>query len=126
MPQANKFTIHIMAAVAEQEAEAISKRTFAALKVAKAKGKVLGGRRVPPAAWSAIAEQGRAAAAVGKARNAEAFRGSFIPVVDEIRSKGVHTLYGIAAKLNLRGEMTRRGGKWSPVQVHRVLTGRIR
>ena len=35
MPQANKFTVHIMAAVAEQKAEAISKRTKAALAAAK-------------------------------------------------------------------------------------------
>ncbi len=31
MPQANRFMVHILAAVAEQEAEAISKRTKAAL-----------------------------------------------------------------------------------------------
>ena len=46
MPQATKFTVHIMAAVAEQEAEAISRRTRAALEAAKARGRVLGGRRV--------------------------------------------------------------------------------
>ena len=41
-PTATKFTIHILAAVAEFERDAISKRTKDALAVAKAKGKVLG------------------------------------------------------------------------------------
>jgi len=42
MPQANKFTIHIFAALAEQEAQFISERTQAALQEAKKKGKKLG------------------------------------------------------------------------------------
>jgi DNA invertase Pin-like site-specific DNA recombinase len=41
-PTATKFTIHILAAVAEHERDAISARTKAALAVAKANGKKLG------------------------------------------------------------------------------------
>src|SRR5664279_914820 len=44
-PQANRLTIHVLAAVAEYEALAISTRTKAALAVAKANGKQLGGDR---------------------------------------------------------------------------------
>lgn len=42
IPQANQFTIHVMAAVAEQEAKRISERTKASLNALKAKGVKLG------------------------------------------------------------------------------------
>lgn len=45
MPQADKFQLHIYAALAEQARDFISARTKAALRAAKARGKALGGLR---------------------------------------------------------------------------------
>jgi len=42
MPEANELTVHIMAAVAQAERKAISKRTKEALAAAKARGRKLG------------------------------------------------------------------------------------
>ena len=55
LPQANELTVHIMAAMAEYEAKAISARTKAALAAAKARGTVLGG---PPVGYYADRQQG--------------------------------------------------------------------
>jgi DNA invertase Pin-like site-specific DNA recombinase len=49
-PSADRFTLHILAAVAEQEARTISERTSKGLAVAKARGKKLGSAN--PKTWA--------------------------------------------------------------------------
>jgi DNA invertase Pin-like site-specific DNA recombinase len=118
MPQANKFVVHILAAVAEQEAEAISKRTKAALAAAKARGTRLGGRRVSPERWTEIRD------AAQQMRTAQADKRAYelLPVIESIKAAGAVSLRQIAAGLNGRNITPARGGEWSAVQVQRVLT----
>lgn len=118
MPQANKFTIHIMAAVAEQEAEAISKRTKAALAAAKARGKQLGGRRVSAERFAEIGASARQALM----EKAERGRAEVLPAIQRLQAAGATSLRAIAAGLNAEEIPTPRGhGEWSAVQVLRIL-----
>ena len=125
MPAANKLTIRIMAAVAEQEREAISQRTKAALAAAKARGMKLGSSR--PDHWKgresarlAGAHAGAKAAATVHARHADEAYADLWPMMLELRVKGM-TLQAIADELNTQGHTTRRGKRWNIVQVSRVL-----
>jgi DNA invertase Pin-like site-specific DNA recombinase len=117
MPQANRFVVHILAAVAEQEAEAISKRTKAALAAAKARGTQLGGRRVSAERFAEIAVEGRNV----RSAKAKALRSELLPTIAQIQAAGASNLRQIAAELNSRGIAAPRGGEWSAVQVQRVI-----
>jgi len=113
-PTANKLTIHILAAVAEDEAVRISARTKAAL---AASTKVLGGRRVSK---ERLAEIGNAAREARSAR-VSTQRAALRPLIAEIKKEGASTLREIASALNERQIDAPRGGEWSAVQVQRVL-----
>jgi len=109
MPQANRLTIHILAAVAEHEREMISQRTKAALAAAKARGKKLGN----PNYQEALA---RARAALG-------YRPPPSQVLDlmtDWRQKG-DTLRNIAERLNGVNNRTPQGAKWYPSSVRAAL-----
>jgi DNA invertase Pin-like site-specific DNA recombinase len=123
-PHANRLTLHILAAVAEAEARAISERTKAALSAYKARGGKLGAalprcRNLTQEARKRGAQ--RAGLAVAKAA-VEAYA-DLAPMMREMRGQGM-TLYGIAGELNAQGHTTRRGRPWNPVQVARVLRQR--
>ena len=103
MPQADRFTVGILALVAEREREMIAARTKAALAAAKARGTVLGGPRLAEVRQQG-ADKVRAAA--------DQFAANVLPVVSSIQQAGVTSLIGIARALNARGIKTVRGGAW--------------
>ena len=123
MPEANDLTVGIMALVAEAEREAISRRTKEALAVAKARGVRLGN----PNRAASLRRAGKGAVALRAAvvANAETFAAELAPVIADIRAKGHVSLRDVAAQLNLRGMLTRRGGVWQVSNV-RNLAARLK
>lgn len=120
MPSASRFTLHIMAAMAEQERDMISQRTKAALVVARERGVVLGGRR----GEHRIEDH----AAIGRARSAQIRTSAasrlahdHLRIANQIRVEGIGSVRGIAKELNARSIMAPRGGLWSGAQVSRLL-----
>lgn len=118
LPQANRLTVHILAAVAEHEREAISQRTKAALAAAKARGMKLGNDGSNLSNREEGSVKGAAAMKAKAARRA----GDILPVILAIQVGGANSLRQIAAELNERGIPSSRGGQWSAVQVQRVIT----
>lgn len=117
MPEANRFLLHVMAAVAEHEAQAISDRTCAALAAAKARGVALG--------WSMperAGEQRRAArkGAEGNARKADQNAANVFPIICQIAARGA-SLRQIADELNMRDIKTARGGMWYATTVRNIM-----
>jgi DNA invertase Pin-like site-specific DNA recombinase len=117
-PEANKLTIHILAAVAEHEASMISARTKAALARSKKK---LGGLRGSRQRMRVIAAKGNKASAFVRSEAATKRSADLLPVIEEIRRAGKTSLRQIAAELNDRNIPTARGGSWTAIQVMRVL-----
>ncbi|MFT5821528.1 MAG: DNA invertase Pin-like site-specific DNA recombinase [Crocinitomix sp.] len=114
MPEANKFTIHIFAALAEQEADMISQRVKAALAELKKQGKVLG---TPENLTSDARNKGveiRQKNAIEDENNRKA--GALIV---SLRNGG-KSFYRICKELNHLGFKTRRGGQFQQVQVQRL------
>jgi len=116
MPNANRLTVGIMAMVAEEERRMISKRTKDALAAAKKRGTKLGGDRgvVPSKKVRAMAIETLKARADAKAAD-------LAPIIKELQAVGKTSLRAIAKGLNEQGIPTARGGRWSSVQVMRVL-----
>jgi DNA invertase Pin-like site-specific DNA recombinase len=117
-PDANKLTIHVMAAMAEYEATMISARTKSALAAAKARGVLLGCRTDRIAAYASV---GQKASAKTRGEKAAKRNEDLLPVIVALRLKGAVTLRDLAAGLNGGGYLTPKGGQWSAVQVQRVL-----
>jgi len=119
LPQANNLTVGVMALVAQQEAEAISKRTKDALQAAKRRGKVLGNPNGAAALLKA-AKGNTAALSVIKIK-ADLHAANLQPVIDSLKSEGIISLGGIAKAFNERGMLTPRGGIWHKTSVSNLM-----
>jgi DNA invertase Pin-like site-specific DNA recombinase len=118
MPTCNKFTVHIMAAVAQQEAEMISKRTKLALAAAKARGVRLGGTHKMTVEDHA---KGQAASLASRRAKAAARAADVLPVIQELQAVGVKTLSQLAIELTARGITTPRGAQLTPWGVSKLM-----
>ena len=106
MPRADKFQLHIYAALAEQEREFISIRTKAALARSKKK---LGGLRDKTMKRNEVIK-------ADAQKRAQKVAAMVVPMRDAGKS-----LREIAEALNAAGVQTARGGKWQASQVMRTL-----
>ena len=110
VPGANRLTLHVLSAVAENEAKSISDRTRAALAAAKARGQQLGN---PQNLTPEAARKGPRA----KARQARERYGVVAPLILMWRKDG-RSLWAIAHDLNRLANDFR--GTWSATKVRRV------
>jgi DNA invertase Pin-like site-specific DNA recombinase len=111
MPQANRLTLHIMAALAEHERVMISNRTKAALEEAKKRGVQLGNPR-----WEAALEAAMQARRHRKPRPVA----ELLPMLQAQRDAG-KSLREIAAAMNELGLKTPTGANWHPSSVRAAL-----
>jgi len=119
MPDANNFTIHIFAALAQQEREMISKRVTAALAVAKDRGKKLGYKADGTHNFSTCNAGREKSIAVRKqkaADNIETKKARAMVLL--LRDK--MTLANIAEHLNNAGFRTPTGKLYTAVQISRL------
>lgn len=107
-PNANHFTIHILAAVAEEQRQRISETTKEALKAAKKRGVELG-------------KNGKALSITNR-KAADDFAHKLSPVLSKFRKRGIISIRAVSKELNRKGVPTFRvGGKWHPNTVYTLM-----
>lgn len=109
----DRFSIGILALIAQKEREDISGRTKTALAALKARGNVKLGNPDPGPSL----KRAREAYQTQK----RAFAAQAYEAIKEIQSTGIHSLNRIASYMNKRGEKTTRDGAWTSTTVKRIL-----
>ncbi|MVM32451.1 resolvase [Spirosoma sp. HMF4905] len=103
-PHANRFTIHIIAAVDEEQRQRISETTKAALAAARKRGVILG-------------KHGKVQARRNK-KAADEFAYRLMPLLKMLKKRGIMSVRAIAQELNKQGVPTFRGNsQWHPSTV---------
>ena len=115
-PHATPLTLHILAAVAEEETRMISERTRAALAAAKARGVKLGRDNLTVEGRA----RGLAQSARARSERAAADHAPILPLIRELHAAG-SSQQAIADRLNTEGHLTRTGKPWHQVAVKRLL-----
>lgn len=111
-PHATPFVIHILCAVAEQEAISISSRVKTALAVARQRGTRLGNPNY---------QESIKRATTGNQTQADTYSARLLPVIQEIQAANVTSLRAIAHCLNVRGFVSRTGKPFAPQTVKNIL-----
>jgi DNA invertase Pin-like site-specific DNA recombinase len=129
MPTANSLTVHIMAAVAQQEREAISARTKAAMGSIRAKLDA-GEEYVSRRSGRTLTRLGNPAGlsvrrpdlgSQATREKAQAFAASVLPTIQQVRQEGATSLAAIASRLNDLHVLSAAGKPWTAMGVKRVL-----
>ncbi|VVN12630.1 hypothetical protein PS664_03883 [Pseudomonas fluorescens] len=127
MPHAKTFELHLFAALAQQEREFISQRTketLATLKKRADEGDIQSAEKI--ARRTEALEKGRtnvnrAKGNVAIQERSKLWLKSVRPHITECLHDNGSTLQQVADCLNGKGITTSRGGKWSSIQVSRVM-----
>jgi DNA invertase Pin-like site-specific DNA recombinase len=118
MPEANNFTVGLLACLADYERELISERTRAALQAAKARGVKLGNPSLNEVRNTDTTAATKAHSEAANKRNSELRQ-----VIKEIQedAANVLTLREVADKLNEAGYKTARGAMFHATTVNRIM-----
>jgi DNA invertase Pin-like site-specific DNA recombinase len=118
MPEANNFTVGLLACLADYERELISERTKAALKAAKARGVILGNPNL-----AEVRNTDTTAATAARINQASARNSEIKQIIDELQADSSEqlSLRDVADKLNAAGYTTARGRAFHPTSINRIL-----